>query len=208
MSATPLSTSSAISRELRVSPSPSLAQRKPAEAAHHRSTLLERALPGAGRLEAGPLNRGARHRLALAEVPLSPALDYALRPAHREPPTRQRRSPGPWPRRSNSGRNSAIAEMRDPVFLMAGAPAAGVDLDAAARRATLVRAVGGEPQVQPLQAPRHAGARPRVLCWSWRSSCCRSPKGTASTPPSVRAGVGFEDGVQITSQTKRKKAAA
>src|SRR5439155_26517507 len=43
----------------------------------------------AGWLEAGSRHRVTQHRPALAAAPLLRALDQALRPAHRGPPTRQ-----------------------------------------------------------------------------------------------------------------------
>src|SRR5206468_5696356 len=44
---------------------------------------------GMGRLEAGSRHRVTQHRPAVAAAPLLRALDQALRPAHRRPPTRQ-----------------------------------------------------------------------------------------------------------------------
>src|SRR5213594_2413042 len=48
-----------------------------------------RAVEGVGGLEAGSRHRVAQHGPAVAAAPLLRALDQALRPAHRGPPTRQ-----------------------------------------------------------------------------------------------------------------------
>src|SRR2546427_5960364 len=61
----------------------------PAEGAQERPTLLGRAVEGVGRLEAGSRHRVTQHRPAVAAAPLLRALDQALRPPHRGPPTRQ-----------------------------------------------------------------------------------------------------------------------
>jgi hypothetical protein len=61
----------------------------PAKGAQERPTLLVRAVEGVGRLEAGSRHRVTQHRPAVAAAPLLRALDQALRPAHRGPPTRQ-----------------------------------------------------------------------------------------------------------------------
>src|SRR2546428_3087637 len=60
----------------------------PAEGAQERPTLPGRAVEGVGRLEAGSRHRVTQHRPAVAAAPLLRALDQALRPAHRGPPTR------------------------------------------------------------------------------------------------------------------------
>src|SRR5258708_5667252 len=62
---------------------------EPAEASTERSAPLGLAVEGVGRLEAGSRHRVTQHRPALAAAPLLRALDQALRPAHRGPPTRQ-----------------------------------------------------------------------------------------------------------------------
>src|SRR2546428_11855006 len=54
-----------------------------------RTSLLGRAVEGVGRLEASSRHRVTQHRPAVAAAPLLRALDQALRPAHRGPPTRQ-----------------------------------------------------------------------------------------------------------------------
>src|SRR2546428_570162 len=61
----------------------------PAEGAQERPTLLGRAVEGVGGLEAGSRHRVTQHRPAVAAASLLRALDQALRPAHRGPPTRQ-----------------------------------------------------------------------------------------------------------------------
>src|SRR5712692_8401371 len=61
----------------------------PAKGAQERPTLLGRAVEDVGRLEAGSRHRVTQHRPAVAAAPLLRALDQALRPAHRGPPTRQ-----------------------------------------------------------------------------------------------------------------------
>src|SRR3989449_6782798 len=60
-----------------------------AEGAQERPALLGRAVEGVGRLEAGSRHRVTQHCPAVAAAPLLRALDQALRPAHRGPPTRQ-----------------------------------------------------------------------------------------------------------------------
>src|SRR3989442_11660863 len=60
----------------------------PAKGAQERPTLLGRAVAGVGGLEAGARHRVTQHRPAVAAAPLLRALDQALRPAQRRPPTR------------------------------------------------------------------------------------------------------------------------
>src|SRR5438876_439089 len=70
----------------------------PAKGAQERPTLLGRAVEGVGRLESGSRHRVTQHRPAVAAAPLLRALDQALRPPHRRPPSvlRSRLSSNGW----------------------------------------------------------------------------------------------------------------
>jgi len=65
------------------------------QASHDGSPLLGRAGQGLDQVAAVPHHRNPCYRSAVAAVPLPGALDSVLRPAHRVPPTRQRRDHRP-----------------------------------------------------------------------------------------------------------------